>query len=139
MSIKNNLLIKKLLPLLMIMLTAGCSFFDSYHVKSEKVLGSIYVRNLNLPDQHGFYPVLVMSSGYERHLLEGHDTIQYLKSDDSIMLIKAGGRDEIIYYLIKHNKGESVSDIQKVSDSIFKEYEAMLIAKYFFPNKEKSN
>jgi hypothetical protein len=130
---------KKFLPFLVMVFTAACSFFDSYHVKLEKVLGSIYVRNLNLPDQHGFYPVLVLPSGYERHLLEGHDTVQYLKSDDSIMLIKAGGRDEIIYYLIKHNKGESVSDIQKVSDSIFKEYESVVTAKYFFSAEEKSN
>lgn len=124
---------KRLLSILIVILTAGCTFFDAYHVKSEKVLGNVYAINLNLPDKHGFYPVLVMPSGYERHLLEGHDTIQELRSDDSVMLIKAGRKDQVIYYLIKHSKGESISDIQQVSYSVFKEYESVLMVKYFFP------
>lgn len=115
----------------------GCGFFDFERAESTKIVGSIYAVNLNLPEHPGFYIVLRLPSGYERHLLVDRDTVDYLKSDDSLMLVKAKREDNPVFYAIRHERGAEVSDIREVPDSLFAEYETKITNKYYFSSRSK--
>ena len=124
---------KILFLVLIIFVINGCGIYDYQKAKSLKIIGRIYVVNLNLPEHPGYIVVFQEKSGFERHFLKLGESIDYLKSDDSIMLVKTNPKPEIKFYLIRHDKGDSIIDAATLNDFEFEEYEQAMKAKYVFP------
>jgi hypothetical protein len=70
--------------------------------------------------------VFRQKNGYERSFLEIGESIEYLKADDSLILIKAKPGFEFSYYLIEHYNGDSVLNVKRILDIDFKEYESKM-------------
>ncbi len=133
------------------MISCGFGFFDIEKAKSEKIIGNFYVLIPNIPEDTGSY--LIFEDIKRDHFPLKYAPIDYLKSNDSVMLVKtkAAPDDEyyvvyhdngdstktvvypdIAYYIIRHNKGDSILSIQKVSNSEFANYEHIVTAEYYF-------
>ena len=133
----NNPYRKYFFYIIFISCLLGCGAFDVERAESKRIIGNIYVINLNLSEHPGFYAVFKEKSGYERHLLKSDEYIDYLKATDSLMLIKTKAKPDISYYLIYHDKGDSILSTQTVLDFEFEKYEHSINAKYYFVAEKK--
>ena len=118
---------------------AGCQLFDMNKAESKKIVGNLYVVNLHLPEHPGFFIVFQQKSGYEKHLLQEEESIDYFKGNDSVLLIKTKANPAIVYYKIVHDQGEHISSVQTLSGVEFDNYVNRMVVKYEFvaPAEEK--
>ena len=116
----------KLSIILLLSLFSSCGFYDFERAESKQILGNFYVVNLHLREHPGFLLVFRQKNGYERSFLEIGESIDYLKADDSLILIKAKPGFEFSYYLIEHYNGDSVLNVKRILDIDFKEYESKM-------------
>jgi len=91
----------------------------------------MYVLNPHLPEDSGFYLIFRNMPKSDRFLLE-YKHIDYLKSNDSVMLVKTKAIPDVAFYMIHHVKGDSIVNIQNLSDSGFTNYENKMSPKYYF-------
>lgn len=133
------------------MISCGFGFFDIEKAKSEEIVGKLSVLIPNLPEDTGSYLIFETTSRDSFPLK--YAPIDYIKSNDSIMLVKTKADPEseyyviyhdngdstktvaypdIAYYIIHHNEGNIILSIQKISDSLFSNYEHAIKTKYYF-------
>ncbi|MGN6399452.1 MAG: hypothetical protein ACTHMD_03295 [Flavisolibacter sp.] len=110
----------------------GCGFFDIEKAESRKVIGNIYVINLNIPEDAGYYIVFRKHPNADRYLLKDYEYVDYLKGNDSILLVKTKINSINKYHLIEHYKGDKVVRVQDLSALDFLNYEHFLKEKYTF-------
>lgn len=118
--------------MLVISCTTSCILFDAGNAKTKKIVGNVYVIDSDEPNDPGFYVIFLQKSGYERHLMKSDEHIEYLKANDSVILIKTIPNPSIAYYIINHLKGDSILSIRNLSDSQFHYYVHSMNFKYSF-------
>jgi hypothetical protein len=122
-----------------------CScFYDSANTRTEKVVGNIYAVEVIYPN----YTVFGLNF-YKRNnnggdnLLDGRDYIDYIKGNDSLLLVKSisesGTTDSskllVRFYKIYHREGKKIVSIIKVTDRAFYLAEQQISVVYSFKTK----
>jgi len=131
----QNILKRYILYILLCCCITSCGLSDSEKGESKKIIGHIYVFNPHLPEDSGFYLIFRNIPRSDLFLLK-YTYVDYLKSNDSEMLIKTKANPEIGYYIIYHNKGDSILSIHNLSNPEFVNYEhTMVVTNYFVADK----
>ena len=110
----------------------SCQMFDITKAESKKVVGNIYVVNLHLPEDSGNFIVFRKKGKLDQYLLRSDEYIDYIKANDSIILIKTKINPVIAYYKILHKNGDSIISVNKLTKSDFIGYENIINIKYRF-------
>lgn len=118
-----------------IMLT-GCGFYDFEKARSEKLIGNIYVVNLNIPEDSGFYLVFRRGPRREEYLFKDFEYVAEVKGNDSLLLIKTQKDSIYNYRLIRHLKGTSILSTTNLTLEDFIEAEKTLKSDYSFDPKK---
>lgn len=113
----------------------GCGFSDFEKAESKKIVGNIYVINLNIPEDSGFYIILRKNPKYDKYLFEDYEYVDYIEGNDSLLLIKTRIDFNTKYHLIEHSKGDTIFQIKDLSETEFLNVEKFLFKKYFFNSK----
>ena len=122
--------------IMVIISITGCQMFDMTKSESQKITGNIYLVNLHIPEQPGFFVVFQKKSGYEQHFLNQNESVDYIKANDSLLLIKTTANPNVAYYKIVHDKGENIVSVKIISGTDFLNYESTMVIKYNFISKE---
>jgi hypothetical protein len=125
----RNIINRYLISLLLISYLEGCGYIDSQKAVSKKIIGNIYIINLRLPEHPGSYLVFEEKSGYERQVLKKDENVDFIRYNDSVLLIKTLRNPEIHYYLIKHDKGTSILNNIEMTEIDFASYDTSFLKK----------
>lgn len=110
----------------------GCRIFDVEKAQSRKIIGNIYLVNLNIPEDSGFYLIVRKKPSPDHYILKDFEYVTYLNGNDSILLVKTRVNDEIEYHLINHDKGDSVIKIEDLTESSFLNYQHFIKSDFHF-------
>lgn len=110
----------------------GCGFSDMERAKSRKIIGNLYVINLNIPEDSGFYIIFRNKPAEDKYLLKDYEYVDYLEGNDSILLVKTRIDSISNYHLIEHDKGDTIFRIENLSVADFLNNKQSFTTKYYF-------
>lgn len=125
--------------ILVTVLMSGCGFYDYERAETEKIVGNIYAVNLYLPDFLGYYVVFLTNSGNEHPLTPLNENVEYIKSSDAVILIKTIKSLGKKFYLVQHDQGKNIPNVQNLTEFEFSSYERNMKSKYQFINPALSS
>lgn len=124
--------IVRILWLFSSLISAGCGFYDFEKVRSEKLIGNIYVVNLNIPEESGYYLVFRKGPKREEYLFEDFEYVAEAKGNDSLLLVRTQKDSVYNYHLIRHINGNSILSSTDLTVQDFIEAEKKLKIDYNF-------
>lgn len=131
-------MVKKIFRMIWILsyVMTGCGFYDFEKARSEKLIGDIYVVNLNLPEDSGFYLVFRRKPGREEYLFKDFEYVQEVMGNDSLLLVKTQVDSIYNYRLIRHQKGTSIVSTTDLTIEDFIDAEKKIKSDYSFGPKK---
>lgn len=123
---------KYFFSIVIVSLVARCGYPDYKRSESKRLVGGIYIVNLNLPEEPYDYLVFLDKTGREVELLKQPDALQSVVGNDSILLAHATTDTVSHYYAIFHQHGDTILNSSELTRDSYLLISTQISKRYSF-------